>query len=97
MPKDQFYISKLITGYLKGELSEEQVAELNAWIAASPQNSGYLKAHFGTEERLRDLLVQYNSLDEDAVWNKTLSKLKAKEVYPFSYKIIAAAVLLIIG
>ena len=97
MPKDQFYISKLITGYLKGELSEEQVAELNAWIAASPQNSRYLKAHFGTEERLRDLLVQYNSLDEDAVWNKTLSKLKAKQVYPFSYKIIAAAVLLIIG
>ncbi|WP_285009590.1 FecR domain-containing protein [Pedobacter faecalis] len=97
MLKEPFYISRLIAGYLKGELSEEQAAELNAWIAASPENSRYLSEQFGTEERLRDLLVQYNAFDEDAVWNKTLQKLETKKRYPFSYKIIAAAMLLIVG
>ncbi|WP_256003507.1 FecR domain-containing protein [Pedobacter deserti] len=97
MLKEPFYISRLIAGYLKGELSEEQAAELNAWIAASPENSSYLSEQFGTEERLRDLLVQYNAFDEDAVWNKTLQKLETKKRYPFSYKIIAAAMLLIVG
>ncbi len=76
MLEDQFYRSKLISGYLRGELSGAEEEELNAWLAASPENINYLQQEFGSEEKVRHLLRQYNSLDENALWDKVSVKLQ---------------------
>src|SRR5688572_21078628 len=79
MLEDQFYRSKLISGYLRGELSGSEEEELNAWIAASPENSNYLLQEFGSEEQVRHLLSNYNSLDENALWDKINNKLQVSK------------------
>ena len=76
MLEDQFYSSKLISGYLRGELSGAEEEELNAWLAASPENINYLQQEFGSEEKVRHLLSQYNSLDENVLWDKVIVKLQ---------------------
>lgn len=105
MFNDQFHISKLIAGHLHGTLDDQQLAELTEWIRSSKENSTYLEEVFYKEGQVRELLKEFNSIDETAIWQKTLIRLqdtdqkKIPVLWPLRkwLRIAAAAIILIAG
>lgn len=77
MLEDQFYISKLITGHVQGNLDVQQQKEFADWIATSNGNRDFLN-EFYNEVQLNDELKRYNDLDEEVVWNKIVNGIHKK-------------------
>ncbi|WP_316838419.1 FecR family protein [Pedobacter gandavensis] len=73
MLKDQFHVTKLITGYLRGNLDPEEQAELDNWIAASAENRKFMEGF--TEEQLSADLQIFRSVNEAAIWTKVQQRL----------------------
>ena len=56
----------LIHGYLDGLLADGQLAELNAWIKASPENAKTFARAVALHNRLRDVIVAEQGIDATA-------------------------------
>ncbi|WP_442591891.1 FecR family protein [Pedobacter sp. AW31-3R] len=96
MFENQFHISQLITGYLRGTLDAKQQHELTDWIHSSDENQSFF-LDFLTEENLSTALKEYNSLDEEVLWENTISKIHHyKTPTKYNYWLAAAAMVLVI-
>jgi transmembrane sensor len=103
MLEDQFYISKLITGHVQGNLDVQQQKEFADWIATSAGNRDFLN-EFYNEAQLNDELKIYNDLDEEFVWNKIVNGISKKVAdqptqskrLPLLTKFVAAASLILV-
>lgn len=100
MFKNEFDISLLIAQYVRGEISEQEQIALNNWLAESKANQN----HFNTlvdEYTLSGKLVQFNSPDKEAIWNKTLKGItvtpRVKTYYQLNRYAAIAAVLLLVS
>ncbi|HEY0177773.1 MAG TPA: FecR family protein, partial [Pedobacter sp.] len=104
MFEDQFHISMLIAGQLRGDLTPEQYAELETWLSASESNRAWFN-EVTSEQKLPGMLSQYYAGSDEVVWNKTIAKIQrtahqggtVRKLYNFNYKITAAAILFLIG
>lgn len=70
MLENEFYISELIAGKLRGDLNPQQELRLNTWIALSDENRklfNQLKAEDISRE-----IKHFLSPDKDSVWQKTM-------------------------
>lgn len=105
MLKEQFHISKLITGFLRGTIDTEEQSELDNWIASSADNRKFMES-FSEEQLAADLKI-YQSVNEDAIWAKIHQRLESakapkKTTFKISqqipYKVaVAAAIALVFG
>lgn len=75
MLKDQFHVSKLIIGSLRGTIDTEDQAELDNWIATSAENRKFMEG-FSEEQLAADLQV-FRSVNEDAIWAKVQQRLES--------------------
>lgn len=73
--ENEFHISKLIAAHLKGELTQQQEAGLNAWLGSSDENSTFLNEFYEQKELLNEIR-HYQSANKAAIWNKTRSRLQ---------------------
>lgn len=67
----EFNISLLIALHLRGALTEQQQADLNAWLQASEANRTFFK-ELVSEQNAAAKLIQFNTPDKASIWNKTL-------------------------
>ena len=74
MLENEFYISELIAGRLRGDLNPEQEVELNNWKALSEENR-MLFNEFKDEEISKEL-KHFLSPNRASVWQKTIKGLK---------------------
>lgn len=101
MLENKFHISELIAAYLREDISASQLEELNAWLAESEVNRAFI-TRINKEKELSEQLKAFNDVNEDALWDKTMSRLKQKPMvkrvlfnrFPV-YKIAAAAIILL--
>ena len=101
MLDNKLHIPELIAAYLREDISAPQLEELNAWLAESEENRTFL-IEFNKEKELNARLKTFNEVNERAIWDKTLSRLKQKPKVKrvlFSrfpvYKMAAAAMILL--
>ena len=71
------HIAGLIAGYLKQELDETKQASLDAWVSASKENRQLFEQLTG-EESLLQRMNDFNAIDSDAIWNKTMQRLQLR-------------------
>jgi len=100
MFENEFNISLLIIRHLRGELSEQEQADLNAWLEVSATNRTYFD-ELVNEETIPAKLVMFNKLDKAAIWNKALKGINEAEPHPKVYQlsryVSVAAVLLLLS
>lgn len=103
MLNDQFHISKLITGHLRGTLDSGEQAELDKWIEASDVNSTFFESF--TEQQLAADLQIYRAVNEEAIWLKTCQRLESaktpkkpafKILQLMNYKVAAVAAIVLV-
>jgi ferric-dicitrate binding protein FerR (iron transport regulator) len=63
----------LVLGYLRGELSAREQEELDAWLAASPENRAFFESLMA-DGALRQKLAAYGSADEEQGWRRFAAK-----------------------
>jgi ferric-dicitrate binding protein FerR (iron transport regulator) len=93
-------IQELIAKYLRGELSEGENAELQAWINASPANAAHFEELINAERLIEKMRIwQEGSNGKERGWQKIEQQLGGRSVVWFRLQWIkvAAAVLLLIG
>nr|WP_121270985.1 FecR family protein [Pedobacter schmidteae] len=71
MFEKEFNISLLIALHLRGALTEQQQADLNAWLQASEANRTFFKELIN-EQNVAAKVMQFNTPDKASIWNKTL-------------------------
>ena len=99
-------ISLLIAASLQGTITSEEQEELNLWLQQETQH----KIHFEQayqQQLLQEKLKVYHATDRVALWEKTVSRIKAqnesfavtpvRRIYPYKLIAIAAAVVLLLG
>ena len=104
MLKNEFYFSNLVAASLQGKLSPQEQDELATWIKQSDTHQQFFDS-FLNEQQLNNKLKTYAGSNKEAVWSKTLDKIKSyksgatikpiKKLHRLNYKLAAAAVLLI--
>ncbi|NII27342.1 hypothetical protein HB364_19790 [Pseudoflavitalea sp. X16] len=67
-------ISNLISKYREGTLSREEQAELDTWLAESPENRSLL-AELMNPKVLAEKLKVFSEVDSDAIWQKTMQQI----------------------
>tara|TARA_R110002124_G_scaffold82858_2_gene217341 strand:+ start:631 stop:1821 length:1191 start_codon:yes stop_codon:yes gene_type:complete len=73
--EEPFVIADLISRYLKGELSVEELAQLREWAHADHKNQAMLEG-LENGETLEKELAFYASVDKDSAWRKLTHTLK---------------------
>lgn len=79
MFEQEYDISRLIVGYLRQELSVDDRALLESWLAASAANRQLFQEMTSKQIFSNDMLL-FRSADRSAIWQKTL--LRLQEVDP---------------
>lgn len=74
-------IPALIMKYLKGELSDVERKELGEWIDRSELNQT-LFDELTNQEKVKSKLQQFQSIDKDELWKKTLKMIDLEESEP---------------
>lgn len=64
--KNKHHVDELIAGYLKNELSEDQLIELHSWIQQSKKNKFYF-------DECREIWVTSNSIENKTRFNSVLA------------------------
>ena len=103
MLENEFYISELIAGRLRGELSPQQEAELNTWVSLSEENSTLFDEL--KNEEIDKEVKHFLSANRASVWNKTVrglqdektTNLEQPAIHLWPRLVVAAAILLIAG
>ncbi|WP_338876031.1 FecR domain-containing protein [Spirosoma sp. SC4-14] len=67
-----FEQAELIVGYLKGELTDQQKAELNDWIAQSDRNKALFEK-LTSEDAVQRELELLASFDKEAAWERIVA------------------------
>lgn len=98
----EFNISKLITAYLQGKLTDSERKRLFQWLEEQPANKSHFD-RFYQEQILQQNLKTFEHANRDVIWQKTLDKMEEANL-PFtrpvvkriSFRLVAAAAVLII-
>jgi transmembrane sensor len=96
---DSEKIAELIFRYLRDELSEDQLRELNEWRESSPQNEQIFREETDLENIRSGLKEMYDN--KDKVWQKILEKAPQAAIQPVHKRVYlrvwaAAAIFLIV-
>lgn len=90
--------ASLLARYLQGSLTEEESAELYAWLAEDPARGTFL---YRLEESKEESLAFLKSIDENKAWESVQSRIAPEEApvrtFRFSRFWAAAAVIFMIG
>lgn len=100
MLDNEFEISKLLVGHLKGELNPKEEKELKNWLTLSEENNALFEELNKGSEIANDL-KEFQSVDQASVWNQITHKINSqsgivkKNKFALLSKIAAAAVIAI--
>ncbi|WP_199138311.1 FecR family protein [Pedobacter sp. ASV12] len=98
--KDPELIGKLMTKFLKNELSEQESKDFELWLASDPKNITLLES-FRDTPSVQEELNYFNAIDTDKDWAMLSNKLNLKPSPKLSWiKIVsygAAAMLLLVA
>lgn len=83
MQTDPTHTETLITRYLYGEATPEEIRELEAWALASEENARLFKAHQRTWQALRKR-EQADLAGSDLAWNSLKQRISAEKEQPAS-------------
>lgn len=94
MIENEFYVSKLILGHFRDQLSPEQELELNEWLNSSALNQGFLD-QMKDEHLLNDKFQQFDLFHTDvtakmATWNKAMARIENQHVHEKKNLIVKA-------
>ena len=87
--------SRLIVKYWDNTLSEEESAELEAWIAASDDNR-LLFEELSKEEVLKEEMVQMGKYHPQQAWDRIEGEVMVKRMVPWG-RVAAAMVLIVVA
>lgn len=100
----EFNISKLITAYLQGTLTDSERKILFQWLEEHPANRNHFDQVY-QEQILQQNLKTFEHANRDVIWQKTLDKIEEANL-PFTRPVVkrisfligaAAAVLIMLG
>lgn len=90
MPDHHEQLAILITRYLRQELTAEEQAALNAWLAEQPANRAFLEG-LDDERHLQRKLRVFDEVDRDRLWTLTQSKFAGEAgLTPMSKEMLAS-------
>lgn len=97
--KDPELISKLLTKFLKNELSEQESKDFELWLASDPQNAELLES-FRDTASVQEEINYLDSVDTDKDWDILANKLNLKPSPKIAWRkwisYSAAAILLMV-
>ncbi len=104
MLEQEFHISQLIKAYLNGELNPVQEQELQAWLAASPENRELLNS-LSNEQELSRNIRDFEEVDSARLWERATvllqlnraPKTKAYQLWPRIATVAAAVATIVFG
>jgi len=90
-----YHTSRLIVKYWDNTLSEEEQAELSAWIAASEENR-LLFEELSQEEVLKEEMLQLGKYHPQQAWDRIEGEMMVKRMIPWG-RVAAAMVLILVA
>src|ERR1700743_1244281 len=93
---DLYHVSRLISGYLKDDLSDNEKQELENWLSADTAN----RAQFDrlvAENKLQSDFSAYGGTDKASAWRRIVKETgyrKSRTSFPF-YRVAAAAAIIL--
>jgi transmembrane sensor len=95
---DLFDVSRLISGYLKNDLTGKEKGELQSWLNAKPENQAQFTKLISETKLKRDYVI-YGQTDKVSAWARVVNETgyhKSKKPLLISLRIAAAASVLLI-
>jgi len=94
---DLYYVSRLISGYLKDDLSDNEKLELENWLDANPANRAQFERMIA-ENKLQSDFSAFGGADKASAWKRIVKETGyRKSKKSFSYYRVAAAASIILG
>ena len=96
MDKEKYEITRLISLYMVGEISREEMDRLMGWVEMSDANRAFFQKVSG-DDAWKERYARYRKIDEKAAFTRFERRIKGRRVYFRQWIGYAAAVCLVIG
>ena len=96
MNKEKYEITRLISLYMVGEISREEMDRLMGWVEKSDANRAFFQKVSG-DDAWKERYARYRKIDEKAAFTRFERRIKGRRVYFRQWIGYAAAVCLVIG
>lgn len=96
MDKEKYEITRLISLYMVGEISREEMDRLMGWVEMSDANRAFFEKVSG-DDAWKERYTRYRKIDEKAAFARFERRIKGCRVYFRQWIGYAAAVCLVIG
>lgn len=96
MDKEKYEITRLISLYMVGEISREEMDRLMRWVEMSDANRAFFQKASG-DDAWKERYARYRKIDEKAAFTRFERRIKGRRVYFRQWIGYAAAVCLVIG
>lgn len=96
MDKEKYEITRLISLYMVGEISREEMDRLMRWVEMSDANRAFFQKVSG-DDAWKERYARYRKIDEKAAFTRFERRIKGRRVYFRQWIGYAAAVCLVIG
>lgn len=96
MDKEKYEITRLISLYMVGEISREEMDRLMGWVEMSDANRAFFQKVSG-DDAWKERYARYRKIDEKAAFARFERRIKGRRVYFRQWIGYAAAVCLVIG
>lgn len=96
MDKEKYEITRLISLYMVGEISREEMDRLMGWVEMSDANRAFFQKVSG-DDAWKERYARYRKIDEKAAFTRFERRIKGRRVYFRQWIGSAAAVCLVIG
>lgn len=96
MDKEKYEITRLISLYMVGEISREEMDRLMRWVEMSDANRAFFQKVSG-DDAWKERYARYRKIDEKAAFTRFERRIKGRRVYFRQWIGYAAAVCLVVG
>lgn len=96
MDKEKYEITRLISLYMVGEISREEMDRLMRWVEMSDANRAFFQKVSG-DDAWKERYARYRKIDEKAAFARFERRIKGRRVYFRQWIGYAAAVCLVVG